>query len=639
MKNILCFLLCSVILTAATAQDPTSFGAISNEELALKECPFDKEAGAMVLLDEAESNYDEENHLITNRHIRIKILKEKSFDAADITIYYFRKDDFESVYNLAAQITNVDATGQVTTEKLPAKAFFKKNENERLGKMIFTFPGVKVGSIIEYKYQSFMKHYGGLRDWYFQQYLPVAKSQYKLHIAPHLEFTYKVVKSDDMPVEVKPEPQQATVYFEMNNVPGLDDEPYMDAREDYIQKVTFQLSGYNRGDGAGKKNYMTTWDEVTKELLADDDFGAQLHKNIPGTKDFIEGIKNLPEMERMKAVHNYVRSSMRWNGTYGIYAREGVKTPWDKHEGRSSDINLILNNLLHEADLEVYPVLVSERFNGKVDTKYPFIDQFNNVFACVVIKGKKYFLDATDRATPAHIIPKDILNTTAFIVNKKNGGLVTINNEELLYSEYINTQMSVDNSGKISGEALVKSDGYARMEKIAAVKEMGDEKFISHYYKRDDIGITNFEFLNKDNDSLSADQQFKFTSLLPQSGDYIYVPLNNFFGFDKNPFLSTTRFSNVNFGYKRRINTYTAITLPPGYAVDVMPKGVKMTTPDNDIVISRAVDFDKENNSVVCLYLIDFKKSLYTADEYSILQQVYKKLFELLKEPLVLKKK
>lgn len=639
MKKLLyCLLGCIILTITAAAQDNSLFGYISQEELDLKECSFEKDANAVVLLDEAVSNYDDNYHLITNRHIRIKILKEKGFNAADVEIYFYRKDDFESIYQVEALITNIDAEGKMVQEKLNSKSFYKKNENERLGKMIFTFPNVKVGSIIEYKYQSFMKHYGGLRDWYFHGYLPVIKSRFTLYIPPRLEFTYRISKSVNYPVIVKQDIKTAQVYFEMNNIPGLDDEPYMDAREDYLQKVIFQLSAYNRDDGFGKQKSMTTWDEVTKQLLNDSDFGVQLNKNIPGSKDFIDGIKNLPEEEKMKVVYTYVLSKMRWNGIYSKYAREGLKTPWSKQEGTSGEINIILINLLLETGLEVYPVLVSERFHGKVDTKYPFIDQFNNVFACVIINNKKYYLDATDKSTPAHIIPKHILNTTAFIVNKKNGGLTTIANDDLLFKEYISSQLTLDNNGKVSGDVYIKSNGYARIEKVDAFKKAGQEKFIDRFYKQDNSVVSSFEFLNKDIDSLPAEQKFTINYTLPKTGDYIYLPVNNYFGFEKNPFINENRYSNVNFGYKKSISTNSTITLPKDYMLDAVPKPVKMTTPDKDILFTRNIVYDKENNSVLCMFSIEFKKSLYSLDEYFILQQVYKKMFEFLKEPLVIKK-
>ena len=104
----------------------------------------------------------------------------------------------------------------------------------------------------------------------------------------------------------------------------------------------------------------------------------------------------LPE-EKMKSVFNYVRNNMVWNNMYSMYTTRGVKDAWQTKSGNSGEINLLLINLLKKAGLETYPMLVSERFDGKVDKSYPFMDQFNSVFACVIISNKKYYLDATDK--------------------------------------------------------------------------------------------------------------------------------------------------------------------------------------------------------------------------------------------------
>jgi len=639
MKNkILLVVIILFYSLVSVAQEFSNYGSLSKEELDLKECPFDKDAAAVILLNEAVSDHDDEYHFITYHHVRIKILKEKGFDAANITLQFYRKDDFEFIDMLDAMVTNTNTLGQTVTESLNKKSFYKQNINERTGSITFTFPNIKVGSIIEYKYRSFMKHYGGLDDWDFQKRLPVIKSKYTLTILPKAEFTYRINKREDMPVAARIEKETGRVFFEMDAIPSLTTEPYMDSREDYLQKVIFQLSGINQG--YGKKNYMTSWDEVIRELLTTKEFGSQLGKTIPGTSAFIEETKKLTaEEDKMKAIYNYVRNNMSWNGFYSKYAGDGVKEPWEKKKGTSGEINLILVNLLKDAGLDAYPVLVSERFHGKVNTAYPFVDQFNSVFGCVIIKGKKYYLDATDTYTPAHIIPKDILNTTALIVNKKVGGLVTVTNDSLEYSDYVNAKMNVDDSGNFSGEVFIKSSGYSRMEKIESYKDEGEQKYIDNHFKKEGLVIKDFEFLNQTSDSLAAEQKFNFTSNLAGSGDYLYVPLNLFFGFERNPFLNDNRFSNVNFGYKRTVSTYVIINLPKNYELDALPKSVKMRTPDNDIVFSRTVSHDKETNSVVCMFMFDFKKSLYTVDEYPILQEVYKKMFDFLKEPVVLKKK
>lgn len=639
MKNNLLFVLLILIAPFISfAQEFNNYGSLSKEEIDLKECSFDKDATAVILLNEAVSVHDDESHLITYHHVRIKILKEKGFDNANVTLRFYRKDNFELIDMLGAMVTNINASGEAITESLTKKSFYKQNTDEQTGSITFTFPNIKVGSIIEYKYRSFMKHYGGLEDWDFQKKLPVLKSKYTLTILPRAEFAYRINKREDLPVTARVEKETGRVFFEMNNIPSLTSEPYMDSREDYLQKVIFQLSAVNQG--YGKKNYMTSWDEVIRELLMEKYFGSQLGKNIPGMGAFIDETKKLlSEEDRMKAVYNYVRNNMSWNGLYSKYAFDGVKEPWEKRKGTSGEINLILVNLLKDAGLDAYPMLVSERFHGKVNAAYPFIDQFNSVFACVIINGKKYYLNATDTYTPAHIIPKDILNTTALIVHKKNGGLVTITNDSLQYSDYVSAQMNVDDKGIFSGEVFIKNSGYSRIEKIEDYKDEGKEKYIENHFKKEGLEIKDFEFLNQTSDSLPAEQKFKFTTSLAGSGDYLYVPLNLFFGFESNPFISDNRFSNMNFGYKRTVSTYASIILPKNYVPDELPQSVKMRTPDNDIVFTRTIEYDKENNSAVCMFVFEFKKSLYTVDEYSILKEVYKKMFDFLKEPLVLKKK
>ncbi|MFN8252073.1 MAG: DUF3857 domain-containing protein [Ferruginibacter sp.] len=622
-----------------SAQDFPSWGTITADEVALKECAFDKEAPAVVLIDEAIANHDDEYNLITIRHIKIKILKQSGFDFANIEIPYVRKDKQQYVEKVEAMVTNIEDNGVATVTQVEKKSIYDNNVDAFTGKVIFTFPNIKVGSIIEYKYKIFSEHYGYLDEWAFHNYLPVVKSCFKLYVPPRLEFTYQVQKAHDYPIVIKPVPEEASMYFEMNNMPGIDNEPFMDARKDYIQKVIFQISGYNnRSTGYQKTN--TTWEEVIREFQSASDFGSQLRKSLAGTGDFMDKVKTYPTGEaKLKAVLEFVRMNMKWNGYNSRFSVEGIKDAWNKRTGTNGDINLILVNLLRETGLEAYPVLVSERSHGKVRTDYPFIDQFNTVFAKVVINDVNYYLDATDKYTPYNMIPKDILNTTALVVDRKKGGLVNISNDSLIYDEYIHTVMQMDTAGKVTGDAIIKSDGYAKAEKIALIKTNGDNDFVNNVLKNDDFSaITAFKFLNKEADSLRAEQQFKFEKQLTASGGYYFIPLNSFSGLAKNPFTSSKRFSNINFGFGRKINLYTSVQLPAGF-VPEMPRPIRITTPDHDISFGRSTEYDKETNTVVCMILIEFKKSLYNYDEYSLLQQLYKKMFEYLKEPLALKKK
>ena len=622
-----------------TAQEFPDFGIINNEERDLKQCTFDKDANAVVLLHEAFSDYDAQHQLITVHHIKIKILKEKGIESANVSIPFYRSNDFEQITMVEGMTINMVDNNPVQT-KLDRKSIYTKKTNERWGEMVFAFPAIKAGSIIEYKYRSAMKHYGGLKDWDFQEELPVMMSRYTLVILPNAEFAYRVNKTLDIPITVKTQSFNGGVYFEMKNVPGLGNEPYMDARKDYLQKVIFQLSGLGMG-GSNKKKYTTSWEEVTRELMMEENFGAQLNKNIGGTDDFIKQIKTLalPE-EKMKGVFNYVRNNMVWNNMYSMYTTRGVKDAWQTKSGNSGEINLLLINLLKEAGLETYPMLVSERFNGKVNKSYPFMDQFNSVFACVIISNKKYYLDATDKNIPAHITPSTILNTTAFVVNRKAGGLINITNDTLQYKENIIADITVTGDGTVSGEVSIKSIDYARVKKLEDYKE-DKTKFLARSFIVDGTAISakDIEITNVENDSLALEQQGKISGRLNTTGDYTFLPLNLFTGFDFNPFLSNNRLSNINFGYRRSIILNVTIQLPPDYVVDEMPKSIKLSDPDKDILFMRHITHDKEINLIRCMMQFEFKKSLYETDMYPIVKEVYQRIFEYLKEPVLLKKK
>lgn len=622
-----------------TAQEFPDFGIINNEERDLKQCTFDKDANAVVLLHEAFSDYDDQHQLITVHHIKIKILKEKGIESANVSIPFYRSNDFEQITMVEGMTINMVDNNPVQT-KLDRKSIYTKKTNERWGEMVFAFPAIKAGSIIEYKYRSAMKHYGGLKDWDFQEELPVMMSRYTLVILPNAEFAYRVNKTLDIPITVKTQSFNGGVYFEMKNVPGLGNEPYMDARKDYLQKVIFQLSGLGMG-GSNKKKYTTSWEEVTRELMMEENFGAQLNKNIGGTDDFIKQIKTLalPE-EKMKGVFNYVRNNMVWNNMYSMYTTRGVKDAWQTKSGNSGEINLLLINLLKEAGLESYPMLVSERFNGKVDKSYPFMDQFNSVFACVIISNKKYYLDATDKNIPAHITPSTILNTTAFVVNRKAGGLINITNDTLVFKENIIADLTVAGDGTVSGEVSIKSTDYARIKRLEDYKE-DKIKFLARSFIVDGTAISakDIEITNVENDSLALEQQGKISGRLNTTGDYTFLPLNLFTGFDFNPFLSNNRLSNINFGYRRSIILNVTIQLPPDYVVDEMPKSIKLSDPDKDILFMRHITHDKEINLIRCMMQFEFKKSLYETDMYPIVKEVYQRIFEYLKEPVLLKKK
>lgn len=640
MKPLFCCLLLLTRFVSVGQNSLPDFGIFTEEERKMKECSFDPEAEAIVLIDEASSDHDDEQHLITHYRVRIKVLKEKGIAYADVEIPYWHEDDFEYVTNIEAVVLHVDtATGEGTLEKIAPSQIFRKRLDEHRTAIRFAAPGVKVGSIIEYRYVSTKKHYGGLDDWYFQREIPTRISRYTLVVLPNLEFAYQVHKSAGLPIRVENEKGSGKVLFEMKNIAGLRDEPFMDSKRDYVQRVEFQLAGY-RGRFGDKNKYMTTWTEVIRELNANAAFGRQLNKNLAGSGDIINEVKTMADpFHKMAAIYRYVQNNLTWDGYTGKFS-ESVKNAWEKKKGSNADINLILVNLLQEAGLEVYPILVSERGNGKVNANYPFIDQFNTVMAYIIIGDKHYVLDGASYYTPPFAIPFSVVNTTGFVVDRKKGGIVQLSENGRRNKSFINVIASIDKDGLVNGHGMVLSYDYARINRVRSYRR-DKNKFADEYLVRNVPGlqVDSLVINNLDTDSLPIDQQFHFTMPSTSAGDYHLLTLNLFSGFEKNPFISNNRFTNIDYGCSQYVVLNQQVVIPADWQPETLPRDIKLIMPDTSISITRVLNYNKEEKKLVARYTIQTNRSVFTADEYPYVKEFYKKMTDILNEQVVLKQK
>ncbi|MGZ5252806.1 MAG: DUF3857 domain-containing protein [Flavitalea sp.] len=625
-------LLILISVQQISAQFPT-VGFPTREEMNLKVCPIDKDADAVILLHEAVSNYDDDYKLITKHHYRIKILKEKGLEYSDIEIPFYSENDFEIIGNITGFTINQLPDGNLQRVPLERKMIFTEKTSKYIHHVKFAFPGTSVGSILDYEFTSTMKHWGGLEQWHFQSELPTLLSKYELFIVPNAEFSY-VVNADPNKVKINNVRGSGKVDFEMRNIPGLVDEPYMDARKDYLQRVDFQLAAVAQNNY--KKKYMSSWKDVIRELNHDQRFGTQLNKSLEGSSDFLKLAKIAPPFERMKMVLDYVKRQMSWDGYIGIYSR-GVKEAWAKKSGTVSDINLALVNLLQSADLEASPMLVSERRHGRVNPQIPFLDQFNKVMAHVEIDGKTYILDATDKYLPVTLYPSSILNTNALVLKRKDGGIVTISDQSGIYKLHVGMQLSLS-ADSVKGNASCQANEYAKMEKLAAFRT-NPEGYVNGYRRvLKDGSLTAFESENELTDSLPYKNVLRFTAALQGSGDYRFLSTNLFTGMESNPFVSDARFSNINFGSNKIITSNVHVMVPENMKVDVIPKSVRLVMPDGSMSFTQ--EYLNDANSPVVLIRTKFesRESFYPAESYPAVKDFYKKMHEMLSEQIVLKK-
>ena len=625
-------------LVSVAQKNIPEFATFSAEEIALKECPFDPKADAVILLDYATSGYDDDYHLITTYRVRMKILNERAIDRANIVIRYYSKDQFEDISDISAISYTPVANGLPIINYVDKKSIYTENQNALFSAKKFAIPNVKAGTLIEYSYRSVMKNYGGLGDWVFQSDLPVYRSCYNLAVLPISEFAYQVLKDVNLPVILEPKTIQGEIYFEMDNIPGLSFEPYMDAPKDYMQRVEFQLSAYVNSFGS-KNKVNQTWRDLAYDLYTDKAFSNAMRKDYTGSGELKQLVmKESTATGKLNIIYNYVRDRFKWNGINSKYVFDGLKQVWDQHTGASGELNLLLVNLLQINDIEAYPMLVAERDFGKVDTKYPFVDRFNKTVAYAVADNNVYILDVTQKYAPATLTPFPLLNTTAFLVDKKKYQLFNIAAGDEKYDNRIKIVARLSEKGLLTGRAEITGKQYARqvnLEKINSNKEA----YIRENFENMQEGVMIDSFYINTPPLLadSLQQVVQFHNELVENGGFVLLNYNLFSGLSKNPFVSDIRFTNINFGYPYNVTVEEDIEVPPGSSIDELPKPKKLVMPDKDIIVTRSVV--QEGNHLKVLIVFTQSKTLYLSPEYGIIKQFYKLMISMLNEPIVIKLK
>ena len=622
-----------------------AFGKVEKAELEMKECDFDKNAEAMVLFDKGQLNCILGKGIDLERHIRIKILNDKGKDRADIRLSYHNWQNDEDIKDISAQVYNLDPSGNIVVTKLDKKQIFEKQVNKRFAEKVFTFPDVKPGSIIEYKY----KHTNiGLMNWYFQRSIPVKYSEFTVDYPKEITVSFLPKCYMDYQQKIDNSSTRSSHFFSMSNVPALRDEPFIINEGDYMQKIESKITAEEDARGV-LRSTVVNWPQVIRYLMEDEDFGVQIKKEIPRTADLDAQLKNVKDQyARMKLIYQYVKKNMEWNGNPGIWALEGVKAAWKDKKGTTGEINLILINLLKDAGLNAKPVLVSTHDNGLVNSadagtyRRPGFQQFNKVLARVTIGDKVYVLDGTEKDTPADLIPLDVVATEGLVIEKFETfewGWETLWKDNLQYKNMVLLQAEIKPGGKLTGKASINSYDYARLMRVPTARK-GEKEFTEKYFSLNNPGITidSVKLENIESDSLPLLQKVNFNEQLNESGGYQYFSINLFTGLEKNPFVADARISDVFFGMLQSHTLIGTIFIPDGYEFDELPKNIKMIMPDTSIVVSRAAQI-VDNHMLSFRMNLEFKKPFYSADEYPGFREFYKKLFDLLNEQFVIKKK
>ena len=647
------FFFASLVSAFSHAQDNVpEFGKVDIADLNMKECPFDKGAGAMNLISSeyAELNATPGSYSADiERWVRIKIFSQKGFSSASVDIPYFGKGKLFNIAGLTAFTYNINNEGNVVVTKVEKSDIFREKANDGNGSLRFAFPGVKPGSIIEYKYTLKEKNILLLPPWIFQDIIPTRLSICSLkymsgitvNFRLHTNLTFET-ETDTAKVIVEDIPESIIrTYYLVRDLPAFKEEPLMSSLIDNMQRIEFGVRPSNSFSVLAEKNETLDqkWHDYNLQLLKSRDFGQQFRCPIPGTEAFIDSVKNLASrIDKISAVWEQVKSTVVWDNSFDIFA-DNLASVWAAKLGSSAEINLTILNLLRKANVMCFPVLISTRQHGKTDTHFATLSQFNgvDVMAIDTVAKKFYILDGTQKHQSFNIPPYNVLNSNAFLVDWTNNGWIHVEDQRVLMTDSVNISASIDSAGIMTGSVKILYYDYAK----ADVLELDEERAktnpkTSLLYDLKDVSIDSVVEQNAEIPANPLIKSFNFKLNMQQTGDFYFFDPFFLSPFPKNPFYDSSRETEIDFNCKQNFAININISLPDNMAATDLPDE-KIYAVDSGFVFEKKAKITK-SETVAISSSFSILKPIFPASSYIGLKRAFEKVYALLNERIVFKK-
>jgi len=660
MKNLVRITLIILFFSTTSHSQKYEMGKVSIKELQERVHPLDTAAVAAVIYKKTKTTFkfSEKDGFVAvhDFEMRIKIYKNEGLNLANYEIPYYVGYENLNQDNLSlVEATTYNlADGKIEKTKLNGTGKFKEKVNENWKVLTFTLPNVKVGSVVEFKYNIRSENISFFPTFAFQREIPVNYAEYRTEVPVYYVYKQVVKGYIDIKSDRKVESASRRYVDEYHNgktvdymevvnthiakdIPAVKKEDFVDNLDNYTSKIEYELEMIRRPDQPDK-NIAQTWEGLTKTIYEEKDFGKQLNTRQYFETDVERITKGMESREeKISAVFNFVKNRMHWNKKFGIYTDVGVKKAYMDRTGNVAEINFILISMLNASGIITYPVLVSTVHNGIA--AFPNRTAFNYIVASVEIDGKHTLLDAAGDYTAPGILPEYALNWKGRLI-RQYGDSEEVNMVPSVSSKNTVTLLSViDKEGKISGKARILKTDYEALgfrEKYAGMnRESYLEKMENRY---NGLSITNYVLENEKNTASPIQETFDFTSnnVTEIIADKMYLDPLLFFTERKNPFVQEVRNLPVFFGYPKQDKYTLNIEIPEGYAVESIPQPMAIATGEG--VGSFKFNIQVTANKIQIVVTSEINQMLVAAEFYPALKDYFKKMTDKQNEKIILKK-
>lgn len=651
---VLSFILCISFNSSFAQEPPIKWGEIPMADLQMKSFPQDTNATALILCDYGESQFNDDLNIIFKRHLRVKILTAKGYDWGTHSVTLRTEKGTESIHDIEGVTYRLDEKGGIVKNELNSDDIFEEEVNGGWTRYRFTLPSLQPGCVVEFRYTIIATSIDYLRDWVFQYSEPVRWSEYRIRHPKAIAYAGVTRGFESFFIDDREDVTQvfngtALSYFgqpvvncgqwrlAVKDAPAIREEPYITTTDDYVSQLNIQLAGYSF-PGGGSKKILNDWPTVVKELVDNNRFYGVID-DTRKVRDLAEKITSgvqSPE-DKMKAIYNWVRSSIVWSGKNRLFADQEVNDLLESKKGSNAEITFLLLSLLKSAGISGDPVILSTRSNGIIQDVYPIISQFNYVLARVTIGTQNYLLDATDPYRPMDVLPVKVLNTRGLVIREKNWGWIPIVASKVSTgSSTVSLRLSADGSVEGKFEESLSAYGSLRLRQNLNEKkeiEIAKDEFDT---ERSGIVLDSVNISNKDSLELPLNIKASFSSAsyAQKNGDVIYLNPQIIDRLWENPFKTAVRKFPVDYAYKSKFTTTINIDIPEGFEVKEKLKDIATYGGARALSFTRQTKVEGSKMAVTCT--MEIKEAQIMPKFYDQLRNFYAAVVSVESEQIVL---
>jgi uncharacterized protein YfkK (UPF0435 family) len=644
------------------------FGEIKTEDFGPTAYEVDSSAAAVVLADIGQSKFEGNNKgffdIVYKKHKRLRIMNKNGFDEATISIrlYQFGNDE-EKIEDFEAATYNVE-NGKVTVTKLDKASIFKDKINKNISMRKFTFPNIREGSIIEFKYtiKSRFPLYP-LRDWEFQGSLPRIWSEYSVSIPAMFDYLVLGQNTRSFDIDDSQETNgmfsilvpgedayssasvvniQGKVYnnvWAVKDMPALKNEPFTTTVDNHIQKIEFELRSIRWPSGK-VDDILGNWMKFADGMLKDEDFGAELNKNNAFSVSDVKKIADAGSTDKEKAmkIYAYVRDNFTCNDHDALWMSNPLKKTWQGKAGNVADINLLLIAMLRTYGYDAKPVILSTRNHGKAYELYPLTAKFNYVLARLKLGEEYVLLDASESKLGFGKLPLRAYNGYARIMDLPVPALIgTLFADSVKETKITSVFIMNNEDGKGMSGSFTSNLGYYESynlrDKLAKTTKEDFFKDVKKAYSFEtELENTSLEAEKVYEEPMVVKYDFKFST----DEDILYINPMLTEATKENLFSSATRQYPVEMPFSFSETYVFNMEIPKGYKVEELPKSTRVKLNDDEGIFEYIINSNGTN--IQFRMKLALNKATFPKEDYETLRDFYAMVVKKQSEQIVLKK-